>query len=375
MKNNSDATLHCRNCGESFELNAPIWKCVCGGLLDIQSTIQTEVGFDGRRGTSLWRYRDVICISAGAAEVSLGEGFTPILPVQIGGRDIWVKQDQIFPTGSYKDRGASVLISQAKAIGIRKVVEDSSGNAGCAIAAYCAQAEIACEIYVPASTSPGKLAQIERYGAVLHKIPGSREDTAAAVMEAAEKDYYASHSWNPFFFQGTKTFAYEVFEQLGGKVPDHLVLPAGNGTLLLGAAMGFRELRSSGMINRIPKIVAVQTAACAPLAHAFEQGLTGNAKILQTETIAEGIAIANPVRGAQIIEEVKASGGLFLTVTECEIHDALLAMCKMGFYIEPTSAATIAGVVKYVTAVPSEETIVSVFSGHGLKATEKMLKL
>jgi threonine synthase len=267
------------------------------------------------------------------------------------------------------------LISQVKALGIRKVVEDSSGNAGCAIAAYCARAEIECDIYVPFGTSPGKLAQIERYGAVLHKIPGSREDTAAAVMEAAEKYYYASHSWNPFFYQGTKTFAYEVCEQLGWKAPGHLVLPAGNGTLLLGAAMGFRELRDAGIVDRVPKIIAIQAAGCAPLALAFDQRLLENPKIRQTGTLAEGIAIANPVRGMQIVEEVRASMGSFLTVSEAEIRTWLLAMCGRGFYIEPTSAATIAGLAQYVSTIDPAETIVSVFTGHGLKATEKMLKL
>ena len=152
---------------------------------------------------------------------------TPLEQVNIGGREILMKLDFLFPSGSYKDRGATVMISQALAMGVKQVVQDSSGNAGCAVAQYCARAGIGCEIFVPASTSPAKLVQIEAYGARLNLVPGSREDTAKAAMKAADHTYYASHVWNPFFFQGTKTFAYELCEQLGWKAPDTVILPAG----------------------------------------------------------------------------------------------------------------------------------------------------
>jgi threonine synthase len=262
-------------------------------------------------------------------------------------------------------------------LGIRRVVEDSSGNAGCAIAAYCARAGIACTIYVPEDTSPAKVAQIQWYEADLCRVPGTRQDTADAVMAAAEHTYYASHSWNPFFFQGTKTFAYEVCEQLGWRAPDALVLPTGNGTLLLGAAIGFGELRDAGIVHRVPRLIAVQAENCAPLVRAFREELPGTtqAGAGSGPTLAEGIAIAKPIRGAQIVEAVRESGGTFLAVPEDEIVRALRAMAAQGFYIEPTSAATIAGVEQYLPEAGMDETIVSVFTGHGLKATEKMLKL
>ena len=268
-----------------------------------------------------------------------------------------------------------MLISLAKRMGIEQVVEDSSGNAGCAIAAYCASAQIGCEIFVPSNTSPGKLAQIQRYGARLQLVPGSREDTAAAVMQVAKNEYYASHSWNPFFFQGTKTWAYEVCEQLGWTAPDTVVLPAGNGTLLLGAAIGFRELADMGITRKIPRIIAVQAENCAPLAMAFAMKSTTLPSIEKKDTLAEGIAIAEPIRGKQILEEVRSSGGNFLTVTEKEIIASLDAMCRLGFYIEPTSAAVIAGAQRYAGTSDSDEVIVTTFTGSGLKATEKMLKL
>jgi threonine synthase len=243
----------CGNCGATFSLDEPRWRCDCGLPLDIQWTPTFDLDAISSRRPTMWRYREAIPIAQDAHVVSFDEGFTPLVQVAIRGISVWIKQDQLFPTGSYKDRGATVLISKVVELGIDRVVEDSSGNAGCAVAAYCARAGIECAIYVPESTSADKLAQIERYGADLHRIPGSREDTAHAVFKAAQDTYYASHSWNPFFFHGTKTFAFEVCEQLGWRAPDTVVLPVGNGTLLLGAAIGFRELRDAGVIERLPK--------------------------------------------------------------------------------------------------------------------------
>ncbi len=278
-------------------------------------------------------------------------------------------------TGSYKDRGASVLVSKIKEWGINEVIEDSSGNAGCAIAAYCARAKIKCEIFVPQDTSPAKLAQIQAYGAMVRLIPGSREDTAQATLKAAEKIYYASHSWNPFFFQGTKTMAFEVCEQLGWQSPDVVILPVGNGTLLLGCFCGFQDLRQAGLIDKIPRLIGIQAANCAPLYLAWQKNSPDLPFITKKETLAEGIAIAAPVRGKQILQAIKESSGEVMIVEEEEIKAALIDVSRRGFYIEPTAAATIAGVHKYVAHSFPGETIVSVFSGHGLKATEKILKI
>ncbi len=366
--------LVCQKCQQSYSVDQALWRCRCGGLLDLEF----QAGFDleqiRRRPPSLWRYREALPIERDDSLVSFGEGFTPLLPVDFEGRKVWVKQDQLFPTGSYKDRGAAVLISKVKELGITEVVEDSSGNAGCAVAAYCAAAKIACHIYVPEDTALGKLAQIRLYGADLQRIPGSREDTGRAVMAAAETIYYASHSWNPFFFHGTKTWAFEVVEQLGWQAPDTVILPAGNGTLLIGAALGFGELLAAGVIRHMPKLVAVQAAGCAPLALAARMGLSAVPAIDKQDTLAEGIAIALPVRGMEIVRAVQAGGGEFLTVSEAEIGASLRQMVRQGFYIEPTSAATTAGVTQYLRRAPRDERIVSVFTGHGLKATEKMMK-
>ncbi|MCE1253685.1 MAG: threonine synthase [Anaerolineae bacterium] len=366
----------CTNCRKTHTITSPRWRCDCGGLLDINFTPHLDVRLLKKRKPNLWRYREAIPLPPEAGIISFDEGFTPLLPVNFDGREVWVKQDQLFGTGSYKDRGAAVLISQAAWLGVNHVVEDSSGNAGCAVAAYCARAGISCDIYVPADNSPAKLAQIARYGANLKAIPGSREDTAAAVMQAAENSFYASHSWNPFFFHGTKTWAYEVCEQLGWQAPDTVILPAGNGTLLLGAAIGFKELFQMGLIKRRPRLVAVQAAGCAPLVKMFNEDLNVVPAVQKTATLAEGIAIAAPVRGAQMVAAVRESGGFFISVDEGEIKTSLLHIHHQGYFIEPTSAAVTAGVSRYVAQhAAAGEMIVSTFTGHGLKAGDKIAKL
>ena len=366
--------LVCRACGKREDMDAPIWKCSCGGLLDLDFNPVFDKEAIAARKPDMWRYREALPVGEGH-EVSFGEGFTPLLPLGFGGREVLVKQEQLFPSGSFKDRGASVLVSKARELGVAAVVEDSSGNAGASVAAYCARAGIACDIYVPESTAAGKLAQIQWCGARLVKTPGSREDTARAVLRAAETTFYASHCYNPYFFHGTKTWAFEVAEQLGWEAPDTCVLPAGNGTLLLGASIGFRELLAAGVIDRLPKLVAVQSTACAPLAASFAKGTDEMVPFDATETLAEGIAIAEPVRGPQILDAVRETGGAFLTVSEREIVAALRLVCARGHYIEPTSAAAVAGAIRYAGSAPKDERIVSVFTGHGLKTTEKMLAL
>jgi len=369
------SNLICTRCNHRFPLEEKIWRCPCGGILDIAFQSHFPIDKIRKRKPTIWRYREAIPLFEDENMISFDEGFTPLIPISFGAKTVWVKQDHLFPTGSYKDRGASVLVSKIRELGIPGVVEDSSGNAGCAIAAYCARARVQCRIFVPQDTSVEKLAQIQFYGARLDKIPGSREDTARAVLGAAEKTYYASHSWNPFFFQGTKTFAFEVCEQLGWKAPDSLIVPVGNGTLLLGAFIGFNELMAAGLTRKIPKIVGVQASSCAPLYKAFKENLEEIPKIDKKDTLAEGIAIAEPIRGKQILEAVNKSQGAFISVDDLEIKESIRRLCAMGFYIEPTSAATIAGLSQYLESSHPDEIIVSVFTGHGLKTTEKMVKL
>ncbi|MGP4076030.1 threonine synthase [Halobacillus sp. K22] len=323
------------------------------------------------RQASMWRYQEALPFEKADtyASITLGEGMTPLVPLDADHPNLFMKMDYLMPTGSFKDRGAAVLIAKAKELGVSSVIADSSGNAGTAIAAYSARAGMNCRIYVPASTSEKKLAQIEAHGAYIHKIPGSREDTAQAAKNAVENEnlYYASHVYNPFFYEGTKTFAFEIWEQLGEKVPDSLILPVGNGTLLLGAYIGFQNLKEAGVTNRLPRIIGVQSESCAPIAEAFISGESVS-PVENKGTLAEGIAIADPMRGEEIIEAVKDTRGTIVTAPEGDIKAARQELAGKGFYVEPTTAATYAAYQKYeAEIVHPDETIVMVLCGTGLK--------
>lgn len=358
----------------TFDINSSFWRSPENNPLNISFLAEFPLPAIHSRSQNLWRYREAIPIQSDQHIVSFNEGFTPLIHINFNGKKIGIKQEQLFSTGSYKDRGATVLMSKIKELGIDSVVQDSSGNAGCSIAAYAAAAGIDCTIYLQKSTAPAKIAQMKAYGAHIKFVEGSREDVAETTLQAANQTYYASHCWNPFFFQGTKTFAYEVCEQLGWRAPDSVVLPAGNGTLVIGCYIGFMDLLQAGVISKMPKLIAVQTENCAPLAHAFFANQTQYSDLPTQPSIAEGIAIAKPIRGNQLLRYVRASMGTFITVSEDEINNAWRDCATKGFYIEPTSAATIAGMMKYMEGYPHEE-IVSLFSGHGLKSTDKIMTM
>jgi threonine synthase len=355
--------------GETYSSADLRWRGDSGALLDLEFEPSLSVDTLSSRDQTMWRYREAIPISDDGDIVSFDEGFTPLTPHVISDKTFLLKQDHLFPTGSYKDRGASVLISQAKALGVDRVVEDSSGNAGAAIAAYCARAGIQCDIYVPDSTSPAKLEQISSYGAELHLIPGSREDTADAALNAAEGRFYASHVWNPYFFHGTKTFAYEIWEQLGRNAPDEVLIPTGNGTLLIGAHIGFSELLEAGLIDQMPRLIGVQAKNCCPLFQMWEHNLDSLPETATSPTQAEGIAIAAPARGKQIVDIIRSTQGELITVTEDEIQAAYHLMNRSGWFIEPTSASVIAAASKHPHTIG--KTVVIPLTGHGLKSAGK----
>ena len=365
--------LTCQDTGAEYDAADLRWRSEAGAPLDLAFDARIDVDTLGGRAPSMWRYREALPLESDDHIVSFGEGFTPLAACELFGRQVWIKQENLFPTGSFKDRGASLLISRALELGVRKVVEDSSGNAGAAVAAYAAKAGIQCDIYVPESTSPGKLAQIQLYGAVLHRVPGTREDTARAAMAAADNAFYASHVWNPFFFHGTKTFAYEVWEQLERSAPDLVVLPVGHGTLLIGAYLGFNDLHQQGLIPGMPRIIGVQAANCAPLHRMWEASLDVVPDLEVSPTMAEGIAIAQPTRHRQILGIIQETGGAIVAVTEEQTEQALVDASRMGFYMEPTSATALAAV--QACDISPDDTVVVPITGHGLKSTEKLLKL
>ncbi len=349
----------CPECGKDFDPASFVWRCpFCEVPLDLMPfEMRLPLEAIKARPATLWRYREALPFApnyTGWEAVTLGEGMTPLVPLPgetpgLQAARVLLKAEYLMPTLSFKDRGAAVLIAKARELGAKRVIADSSGNAGTAIAAYAARAGLACEVYVPASASPKKLKQIAAHGATVHAIPGSREDTAAAAIAAVERGdvFYASHVYNPFFFQGTKTYAYELWEQLGS-APEVLVLPVGNGTLLLGAYYGFKDLLRLGLIERLPRILAVQAEGCAPLARAFATGERDAAPVVNTGTEAEGIAIAAPARHREILAAVRDTNGLIITVSDAAIEAARHELARAGFYVEPTAAAPYAGLVEYV---------------------------
>jgi threonine synthase len=271
----------------------------------------------------------------------MGEGGTPLIAAGPEHPGLRLKLEFVSPTLSFKDRGAVVLVASALERRADRLIADSSGNAGSAIAAYAGRAGLECRVFVPRGTSAGKQAQIRAYGARLEEVDGDRTATTDAAIGAVAQTgaMYASHIYDPLFLQGTKTFAFEIAEQMRG-VPDAVVVPVGNGTLLLGAARGFRELHAAGAIDRTPALIAVQSDRCAPLAVAWERGEPAPATVRAEPTLAEGIAIPRPVRGAQILAAVRDSGGCVVSVREQAIEPARRELARKGLLVEPTAAIT-----------------------------------
>jgi threonine synthase len=319
---------------------------------------------------SVWRYAQALRVDVAHA-ISMGEGGTPLVAGEWRGVAVLYKLEFMMPTGSFKDRGMTVMVSYLRSRGIDHVLEDSSGNAGASLAAYAAAAGMRCRILVPETASYPKIAQIAAAGADVVTIKGSRQDVAEAALRQSAEIFYASHNWQPFFVEGIKTLAYELWEQLGFAAPDNLVVPLGYGSNVVGAQVGFDELVRHGEIARRPRIFGVQAARCAPYAAAFG---AGGECLVPTEiapTIAEGIATARPTRVAEVLRAVRDTGGSIVAVEEREIVDSLRELARQGLYVEPTSAVAAAGLSRLVSsgAIRREERTVMVLTGSGLKAS------
>ena len=327
--------FYCTKCLKEYPLNTFSYKCECGGLFQLHKTKEEQI----------------------PNTISLGEIETPMLKRKIAGQTVFLKLDYFMPSGSFKDRGACTTVNVLKQIGINSIVEDSSGNAGAAFAAYCAAAGIKCNIYLPASTSAGKIKQIAAYGANIVKVPGSRDDVSAAIKLAAQSTYYASHVYNPLFFEGTKSLAYEINKQIG--IPDYVFVPVGNGTMLLGLYKGFCEL------GQLPKFIAVQSTNCSPIYNKFH-------KLQETEiqsTCAEGIAVGNPMRMDEIINSVRKTNGTFIKVDDNMVIQMEQELSLSGIYAESTACAAVAGFVQYggKYTLDKDAIIVIPLTGSGLK--------
>ena len=299
---------------------------------------------------------------------------TPLIDGTLAGQPVRFKLDALLPTGSFKDRGATVLASHLRRIGRRRVIVDSSGNAAAALSGYSAAGGLECAVFAPASTSPGKLVQSRAFGATVTLVEGNREDVARAAQDAAARDstaFYASHNWHPVFVEGVKTWMLEVWEQLGGRQPAACFVPTGGGSALVGAWRAIQALPGDPA-----RIFAAQPTASSPVVRAIERG--GDiAPVTPGVSIAEGTRIGAPARTAQIMSAIRETDGGARAVSEDEIVEALRELWRQGLYVEPTAAIGAAAFRQMVLAgdaLPNGE-IVVLLTGSGLKATETISKL
>ena len=359
----------CEACAHAEPLDAAIWRCpACGGALALDGPNSLATATIRRDDPSLWRYADLLPVTKADAR-SLGEGMTPLVPGTLAGRAVWFKLDYLLPTGSFKDRGAAVLVAHLRRLGRTRIVVDSSGNAAAAMAGYSAAGGLACTVYAPATAAPAKLTQARAFGAEVILVEGNREDVARAAQAAAANDptsFYASHNWQPLFVEGVKTWALEVWEQLGGRAPAVAFVPTGGGSALVGAWRGFAAT------GQVPRLVAVQPAACAPVVNAYIQK-RAITPVTPHETLAEGTKIGAPARARQIMAAIHESGGWAEPVSEYQIVATLEDLWAQGFSIEPTAAVGAAAcrgaIMRGHRRVRAGE-IVVYLTGSGLKATE-----
>lgn len=358
--------FQCSQCDWKAPSDSRTWKCPrCGSPIELdRSGLTLDVKL--LSGDGIWRYREWIGIDQ---PVRLGESRTPLIALPEAGH-VHVKNESVLPTGSFKDRGAAVLVSWLAVAGASGIVLDSSGNSGAAHAAYAARAGLSCGLYAPEGTSPSKVAQSRAYGAQVFMVPGARAESSRAAQEAAETSSasYASHQWHPAFLAGTETIAFELWEQCE-VLPSVVILPAGAGTLVLGLARGFERLRAAGLSRVTPRIIVVQAQTCAPIARALgrtEPDVPGR-------SAAEGIQVADPPRMEQVLAAIRQTGGAAVAVSE---HDILLRhreLAGQGILTEPTGAAAIAGlaVARQQKLVAASDTIVAILTGSGLKTLDR----
>jgi len=383
-------SMQCIGCGAEYPVNKIIYNCErCGDLLEVRVDERAlkekiEMGEWRLRPISLWKYKEFLPVFDETKIVTLREGGTPLyscdrLGKELGIKNLYVKSEGANPTGSFKDRGMTVGVSKALELGVKAVICASTGNTSASLAAYAAKAGLPCIVLIPAGKiALGKLAQAMMYGAIVVGVKGNF-DVALQMAVSASKQVglYLLNSINPFRIEGQKTAAFEICDQLEWQVPDRVVLPVGNAGNITAYWKGFKELKALGFVEKLPKMVGVQAAGASPLAKAFAANSATIEPVKDPETVATAIRIGNPVNWKRALKALKESNGTALTVTDDEIIKAqkLLAR-KEGIFIEPASAASIAGLKKLVEngEVDVDEIIVCVATGHGLKDPEAAVR-
>jgi threonine synthase len=355
----------CTNCQKPYPEQGTPYKCEeCGGIYDYSEPltfapqlIEPEPG--------IWRYISSFGMSDQAEIVELGEGNTPLVIGRVDEQAVAFKCEFLNPSGSFKDRGSATLVSFLKSRGVTEAVEDSSGNAGASFAAYAARGGIKAKVFIPEAASGPKRNQIAAYGAEVVLVPGPRTNAAEVVRKKAEAGaVYASHAYLPFNIPGYATLAYEIIEQLGDEELS-VVVPTGQGGLLLGLQRGFEAMQKAGVLQHQPRLIGVQARACAPLWALSAYGPAGLQWVSEGQTIAEGIRVRYPVRGDVVVRAVEASGGMFVVVDEEDIFVGRDELARQGLYVENTSAVIWKAIQTIRGSVP--EPIVAILTGSGLK--------
>ena len=386
------------NCGQTYELDKPIYTCsICNGLLDITWTEAAQQDPDRLRSlwsnrktsneprdqSGVWRFREILPFEQTAPVVSLKEGNTPLYSAPRSAAycqldALQLKHQGANPTGSFKDTGMTVAVTQACVLAAHLVACASTGNTAASLAAYAARADLPCAILVPTGqVSHAKLAQALDYGAHVLEIEGNFDSCMRLIRELSEDgSLYLVNSINPFRIEGQKTVAFELAEQLNWDVPDHLVVPGGNLGNSSAFGKGFRELLALGLIKRLPHISVVQAAGASPFAKFFaDDQHSANVQFADEpnpRTLASAIKIGAPVSWKKALRAVEETEGTVLTVTEQEIADAKAVIGREGIGCEPASATTVAGIRKMRAEgfINSNERVVAILTGHLLKDTD-----
>ena len=379
-------SLHCPKCGHEAG-SRTIFQCAeCRGILEVQVKIDhlTRGDFEAMRRSrdrSIWRWFDFFPLEKRSAIVSLGEGDTPLiyarrLGEKIGVANLYLKNDTVLPTGSLKDRSNSVGISVAREWGVKTAAVMSTGNAAASVAAYAAAAGIESIVMVPAGTAPSKIVQARAYGATVIVVDGDFDNEVAQLYKSALKKFgwYDCLSSNPYRDEGKKSYAYEMVDQMDGRVPDWVVHPTAGGTGIYAMWKGYKELLSLGSIDRAPRLVAAQSEAAAPIVAAFETGLSDVEPVIARETVAESIQVGNPVSiGWRALAALRESNGTAIAVNDTEILRAQSQVASLaGIFVEPAAATSVAAARKLREsgAIGKGELVVCNLTGHGLKQPE-----
>jgi len=384
----TNLTMKCSLCGRTYDADSWVYRCVrCNYPLEVQydygriSSKLSRSSFESAR-CDIWRYSEMLPIIDTRKIVSMYEGWTPLvrserLSMELGVRNLFVKDETRNPTCSFKDRGSSVGVSKAISIGAKFVACASTGNMGASLAAYSAKAGIGSVILMTPDTPSSKLAQILVYAptAIVVKLPYG-ELYEATLDLGIKHRLYVVQSDTPMRIEGQKTASYEICEQLEWSVPDKVLLPTSSGGNISAYWKGWRELYELGLVDRLPAMVAIQAEGCSPIARAFKTNSENVQPFGSPQTIAHSISNPDPPSGLRVLRLLRESRGFAEVVSDDDMLQAQSLLAKStGIFAEPAGAASIAGLKKMVENghVQRDETVVCVVTGSGLKDVESAL--